>query len=394
MEALRYADFSAELRRRVVAQRIPVSGSIEITRRCPLKCVHCYNNLPLGNLEARSGELTYEEHCRLLDEIAEAGCLWLLYTGGEIFARNDFLDIYTYAKQKGFLITLFTNGTLITEAIADHLAQWRPFAIEITIYGSTPATHDRITGVPGSYQQCMRGIRLLMERHLPLALKTMAITANKHEIWEMKRLVEEDLGLRFRFDATINCRVDCSQSPLAVRLTAPEIVELDLHDPRRIAEWKRFAERFHGPVHSPEQSGEMYHCGGGINSFGIDPYGKMSVCLLSLSDSYDLRAGTFAEGWRTHIPKVRHKKITRQTKCVGCAIKAMCGMCPGHADLEHGAPEEPVDFLCELAHLRACALDIDIPPHGECVYCGKTVGTSWPPVPLEGEACFAIEGRP
>ena len=101
METLRYEDFSLVLHQRVVAQRIPLTGTIEVTRRCPLTCAHCYNNLPMADQGARRSELTYEEHCRILDEITEAGCLWLLYTGGEILARKDFLDIYTYAKRRG-----------------------------------------------------------------------------------------------------------------------------------------------------------------------------------------------------------------------------------------------------------------------------------------------------
>jgi MoaA/NifB/PqqE/SkfB family radical SAM enzyme len=191
METLNYEDFSLGLHQRVVAQRIPLIGTIEVTRRCPLTCAHCYNNLPMADQGARRSELTYDEHCRILDEITEAGCLWLLYTGGAILARKDFLDIYTYAKQKGLIITLFTNGTLITPRVADYLVQWRPFSVEITLYGRTKETYERLTGIPGSYQRCLQGIRLLMERSLPVKLKTVAVTSNKHEIWDMKRFVEE-----------------------------------------------------------------------------------------------------------------------------------------------------------------------------------------------------------
>ena len=95
---------------------MPLQVSIEVTRRCPLECLHCYNNLPMGDLDAKQRELTKEEHFRVLDELVEMGCFWILYTGGEIFARKDFLEIYTYAKKKGFLITLFTNGTIINGA--------------------------------------------------------------------------------------------------------------------------------------------------------------------------------------------------------------------------------------------------------------------------------------
>ena len=369
MEIQKYAEWSLRLHQQVVAQRIPISGSIEVTRRCNQKCVHCYINLPMGDHKARLSELTFDEHCRILDEITEAGCLWLLYTGGEIFVRKDFLDIYAYAKQKGLLITLFTNGTLITPKIANYLVQWRPFSIEITLYGRTKETYERITGTPGSYDRCMQGIRLLMERGLPLKLKTMAITPNKHEVWEMKRFVEEELGLEFKFDAMINPRFDCFQSPLAVRLSPEEVVELDLQYPKRAAEWKRFANQFKGPVHSLEHIDELYHCGGGINSFAIDPNGRLNICVLSQSAPYDLRSGNFWEGWERFLFNVRQKKTTRQTKCVSCEIKAMCGMCPANGELENGDAEIPVDFFCQVAHLRAYALGIPIPPHGNCEYC-------------------------
>jgi MoaA/NifB/PqqE/SkfB family radical SAM enzyme len=161
MDIVSYGEFSQTFHRRTMQRHLPLSGAIEVTRRCPLTCVHCYNNLPMADRDAARSELTLEEHCRILDELADAGCLWLLFTGGEIFARRDFLDIYTHAKKRGFLITLFTNGTLITPRIADYLVTWKPFAIEITLYGATKETYDRLTGVPGSYEKCLRGIHLL-----------------------------------------------------------------------------------------------------------------------------------------------------------------------------------------------------------------------------------------
>ena len=368
LEAQSYRDFSLRLHNRIRSQRVAANASIEVTRRCPLECAHCYNNLPMGDLEAKRGELTYEEHCRILDEMAEAGCLWLLYTGGEIFARKDFLDIYTYAKKKGFIVSLFTNGNLITPKIADYLVEWRPFSIEITLYGRTRETYERLTGIPGSYDRCLRGIDLLRERKLPLALKTVAISINKHEVGEMKKFAQE-LGVHFKFDSMMNPRIDCSQSPLAVRLQPWEIVKMDLEDPERVAEWKKFAARFNGPANPPERSDEVYQCGGGINSFAIDPEGKMTICVLSRMDHYDLRLGSFREGWDHFLHQVRRKKITRVTKCTACEIKALCGMCPATGELENGDPEAPVEFLCHVAHLRAAAMDIPVPPHGDCEYC-------------------------
>ena len=371
---LSYGAFSEAFQGRLAGRRVPLNGTIEVTRRCPLTCLHCYNNLPMNDGEARGRELDYDEHCRLLDELADAGCLWLLYTGGEIFARRDFLDIYTYAKKKGFLITLFTNGTLVTERIADHLVKWRPFAIEITLYGLTKDTYERLTGIPGSYDKCMRGIRVLLERGLPLALKTVAVSTNRHEIPAMQRFVEDELGVKFKFDSMINPRVDCSQSPLDVRLAPEECVALDLADPKRSDEWIQFADQVRHAMEKMPPNDTVYQCGGGVSSFAVDPYGRLSICVLSETHKYDIRAGSLREGWDGFLHQQRVRTITRPTKCVACTLKSVCGMCPANGELENGDPEAPVDWLCQTAHLRAMALDIPITPHGECEYCEGGVG--------------------
>lgn len=368
-----YTDFSLIVHGKAGATRVPVNGTIEVTNRCPLECKHCYNNLPMSDFVARAREMTLEEHKRLLDELADLGCLWLLFSGGEIFARRDFLDIYAYAKRRGFLITLFTNGTLITEKIADFLADMRPFTIEITLYGGTKETYEKLTGIPGSYDRCMRGIDLLLERKLPLKLKTVALSINKHEIPLMRQMAA-DRGCEFTFDAMINPRIDCSASPLAVRLKPSEIVELDLDSPDRVSEWRRLARDHPSPPYVPGKSRPVYECGGGTNSFAVDPYGDLSICVLSHVDRYNVREGNFREGWEEYLLAVRRREITRPTKCTGCGIKSMCGMCAANGELENGDAESPVDFLCQVAHLRAETLDIPVPAHGDCEYCAGGSG--------------------
>jgi radical SAM protein with 4Fe4S-binding SPASM domain len=369
MEQLTYGAFSADLHERQAGQRVPIQVSIEVTRRCPLECLHCYNNLPMGDIEAKQQELTKEEHFRVLDELVEMGCFWILYTGGEIFARKDFLEIYTYAKQKGFLITLFTNGNIITEVIADYLVEWPPFAIEITLYGRTRETYEALTAVPGSYDRCLRGIRLLRERKLPLKLKTVATSINKHEVFAMKQFAEEELGVDFKFDAQINPRIDCSQSPLAVRLTPEEVVALDFHSPERASEYRRLAERDLNRPPNLSHSDTVYSCGGGINAFAINARGEMTICVVSQQDTYDVRSGSVKEGWEHFLLAVRNLKRTRLTKCIGCRIQALCGMCPASAEMENGDKETPVAFLCHTAHLRAAAIGVEIPAHGVCEFC-------------------------
>ncbi len=359
MNSVSYGEFSLSLHNHFAEKRTPLEVSLEVTRRCPLECQHCYNNLPMGDLTARNRELTKEEYAAILSELADMGVLWLLFTGGEIFARKDFLEIYTCAKQKGFLITLFTNGTVINERIADYLRDFPPFGIEITLYGRTQETYETLTGIPGSYQRCLRGIKLLMERGLPLKLKTVGTSINRHEVIGMKEFAEQDLGVEFKFDSLINPRIDCSQAPLGVRLSPEEVVTLDLHWPNIVA---------------PGPRTTVYSCGGGLKSFAIDPYGRMSICVLSQQEGYDIRKGSVREGWDHFLLSVRQRERKQLTKCQSCRIRSVCSMCPANGELENGDHESPVDFLCEVAHLRAMALGFEVPEHGDWVLAVMAAG--------------------
>jgi radical SAM protein with 4Fe4S-binding SPASM domain len=371
MDQLSYGEFSADLHQRQSGQRAPMQVSIEVTRRCPLECQHCYNNLPMGDQEARSREMTTEEHFRMLDELVDMGCFWLLYTGGEIFARKDFLEIYTYAKKKGFLITLFTNGTLITEKIADYLVEWPPFAIEITLYGRTRETYEALTQIPGSYDRCLRGIRLLRERGLPLKLKTVATSINKHEVTAMRQFAEEELGVEFKFDGQINPRIDCSQSPLAVRLTPEEVVALDMSAPRAVSEYRKLVRRDLENPAALAQIDTVYFCGGGMDSFAVNAYGEVGICIISQQETFSIREAGVRQVWEKSLLQLRNRKRTRVSKCIECMIQSLCGMCPANGELENGDRESPVDFLCHVAHLRATAIGVEVPAHGQCEFCAS-----------------------
>ncbi|OGR25482.1 MAG: hypothetical protein A2139_13710 [Desulfobacca sp. RBG_16_60_12] len=345
---MRYSDWSQRLHTQAGKCRIPIHGSVELTARCNLRCVHCFINQPVADRAVREHELSFAEWARLIDEIVAAGCLWLLITGGEPLVRPDFLDIYTYAKKRGLLITLFTNGTLITPEIADHLARWRPFSVEITLYGHTRETYEAVTGVPGSFERCRRGIQLLLERNLPLTLKTMLLTMNASELDSM-RAWAQGLGVDFRHDPMVNARLDGSSQPCGYRLPPEQLVALDLADKKSSQHWR---ERFRDIQYKPVIR-DLFRCGAGWTSFHIGPAGIMSLCITVRQPGVSLSRSSFKAGWEEVLLEARQQQWPEDNPCVTCAWLNICDQCPGWGMLEQGIPGGVVEYVCRTAHLRA-----------------------------------------
>jgi MoaA/NifB/PqqE/SkfB family radical SAM enzyme len=217
------APHAADLRKRFAALRIPVLGSIDLTARCNLNCLHCYQG-GSGRLES---ELSTEEWLSILERVAAAGCLELLVTGGEPLLRGDFEVIYEKAKRLGMLVTVFTNGTLVSPSVLGLFEEFPPLIVEISLYGASDRVYERISGVRGSFRRCLEGIDSLMERGVDVGLKTVLLTKNVRELEEMRGLAR-DRGLPFRIDAAVFPRLNGDRSPLDYRITAEEAVRSEM----------------------------------------------------------------------------------------------------------------------------------------------------------------------
>ncbi len=341
-----YSDFSRRLHDVGVEAGLPLVGGVELTRRCNLRCAHCYVNAPLSET---SGELDAEALENLLAQIAEAGCLWLLLTGGEPLVRTDFPRLYAFAKNKGFLVTLFTNATLVTPDHAKLFRDMKPFKVEVTLYGATADTYERVTRVKGSFRKCIEGVERLASTGAPLCLKTVALSLNRHEAGAIEAMARR-YGATFRFDPMIMGRVDGKEGPRRVRLSAQQVFEMDVSHADRVREWFKVRHRFSG---IPVEGHLVFQCGAGVNAFFVDAEGGLVLCPVARTWRYDLLEGTFREGWERAKRARKEKRRTRPSPCATCHLAAFCGQCPGWGETEHGDPEARVEYLCRIAHLRA-----------------------------------------
>jgi radical SAM protein with 4Fe4S-binding SPASM domain len=353
-----YVEYFSTLDIKLQMQRAPLFAVIELTERCNLRCEHCYIHDPAQDGEVQSRELTTEQWYGVFDELAEAGCLWMTWTGGEILLRSDFVALYSYAKVKGFLITLFTNGTLLTAELVDLLREWYPQCVEITLYGVTAETYEKVTGVRGAFCSSIEAIERLVAAGIPLRLKTVVMTLNKHELPAMYDY-SASLGIDFRHDGVLRPTFR-GKDIRGLRLPAAETVSLDFVRPTAaesfMTAYQMSADAARSnPLYDP---GRLYNCGAGFRSFHIDPYGQLTGCHMVRTPTYGLTTGSFQEGWDGFLADQRSIRITKEFPCLHCELMGLCQRCPAFSELENADPETVVEYACAVAHLRAERLGI------------------------------------
>lgn len=346
----------AEALDRAVVSRAPVAGTLDLTYRCNFRCCHCYVGHLIDQPSATASELTTEQIKDLLSSAVDAGCLFLLLSGGEPLLREDFLEIYTFARRAGLLVTVFTNADLIRPEHIDVFREYPPLMVEVTVYGVTEDTYRRVTGSPGSLLRAQRGIERLVQAGIRVGLKTMILRENAHEIGEIEAFADK-LGLGFRLDPLLIPRLDGGREPLLHSLNLQQAVEIELHNPVRrdhLAQYhKKMVEKG-----SPRglSNDRQYLCGAGLSSFHVDPQGLLRPCLLSRVFSYSVNELGFSGAWDAAKTAVDNATWEDGGRCAGCSVMHLCGYCPGIFLLEETTPACPPEYLCRLGECRLSSI--------------------------------------
>ncbi len=309
---------------------------IELTYRCNLDCVFCYNDL------GRSGRaLVLDDYRRLLDELAELGALHVALTGGEPLAHPDFFAIGAAARERGFVVRVKSNGHALRGRLARRLRdEVDPFLVEISLHGAQGSTHDRQTRVPGSFERLMANLVELCELGLRVQLNSTLTAWNETEIEPMHALADA-LGLPLHVDPEVTPRDDGDRSPLTIAPSAEGIARLVVLQTERAA---RAGGAAAGKAELPTPTGAAVarkHCGAGSSHLTIDPYGEVYPCVQ----------------WRVSVGNV-HERLLREIWAGGTGLDAVrsaegevhdriaalgpvgrsIGFCPGIAHQETGDP--------------------------------------------------------
>jgi len=301
--------------------------------------------------DPKKKELSCKEFSRIIDEIYREGCLWLCLTGGEPLLKEDFLDIYSYAYKKGFILTIFTNATLLNVEIVKYLKRFPPFCIEVTLNGVTKNTYELITKTPDSFEKAMRGIELIRKYKLPLKLKCQMMTLNIDEMPRMRKFYNK-MGNEFRLSTLINPRMNGSSEPCSLRLPVEKLLELNKR--RRVVKDKDEADQCLSK--EANSSDSFFRCPGGTWAFYVNPSGELFFCNSIRKPSWDLHRHPFRRGFYEFFAKIRSAKFKTNSPCRRCRLQSSCQRCPGRAYLETGDMEAPIPYYCELAKNKESAI--------------------------------------
>lgn len=346
-------------------KRIPKNGTFELTVRCNLHCKMClFRHDDKENPELMAKELTAEQWIDMARQAAEAGTMSLLITGGEPMLRPDFCEIWEGIYKQGFVITLYTNATLVTPKVMETLRKYPPHRIGVTIYGTSPETYQKVCGNASAFQKMVTGVHSLLQLPSEIEFRMTIIRENKADAIPIERFVQKEFGTKYSVTMSSiiyrSVRGACTDVD-SCRLSPKELAELDekhiLEMARNEFEGKydlnQFKIKFVRKTEHPEcQTSELslFGCNAGMSQYVISWDGKLLGCQLLGLFSIDTIELGFKNAWEQYPYNV---KLPPENKaCKTCDVLNYCEKCSAFCYAETGKLNGCSEYIYLNAHTQ------------------------------------------
>jgi radical SAM protein with 4Fe4S-binding SPASM domain len=338
-------------------KREPFDGIIyiEVTKKCNLRCIGCYNNSGMQN----RGELTLNKAVEIADALNKIGNPRVIITGGEpLVVRNWEGIVSTFSKR--FSTEIFSNGTLITASIAEKLKEINVAGVKISVDGASAEIHDKLRGVPGSFHRSIIGIKNLQAVGIPVTWQATISKANIHELEDMIKLAEDvgvkyfkasplrsigrakgqELALRAAEELRLTRVLENAKEKSKVRISSGESF-CDINE-----DWRR--NQLNGKLTDIEKKFLPFvrssMCDVGIDRFLFNFKGELRLCPLLSSDEFIIENETGKVSKETlfsnKFSSTFQKPLTEIRACRSCGVKYLCkGSCRGETLAYSGSLE-------------------------------------------------------
>lgn len=344
------------------AQRhVPLGGTFELTPRCNLRCKMCYVRLDPWQMDKIGRERTAQEWISIARDAAAAGTLNLLLTGGEPLMRQDFDEMYSAFSEMGFIITLNTNAALLTPQLLELFKRYPPTATNVTLYGASYETYERVCGNGDGFRRTLEGLEMLSEVSTVLEIRTTFIKDNMHELKEIREIAKR-YTKRFAINTAVNKAVRGAESKAEnCRMTPSQIFDLIEKNEEYYMEPNIIYETpqadMDAEMHTvPKDYGfslppRVITCLAAKSMYWITWDGKMIPCG-SFSSPFTL---PFEEGFKQAWDKLPSlfDNVSVPPECSRCEFAdGKCQNCPASLQAETGSFDKVSDYLCAVARER------------------------------------------
>ena len=340
----------------------------DITKKCNLRCKHCYNADKYFNSNASDfsfrNELNLDEGKKVIDKIHEQGFTVIHFLGGEPLASENIFELIKYAKNYGMEVSLNSNATLLDEAIQDKLIELKVDRFSASIDGATATTNDAIRG-NGVFEKVCNNMKSLNKKivqknsTMQTSIVSVLTKANQHELFMLPKLVSE-LGCKllvlsafiesgngksnintYQVEENYSAMLDEIEKLVSNQLLLTDIsLQLDLRP--LVAEYLK--NKYNAPViHNPMND----LCPAGEDLLYLEADGLLHPCLVYRMDSgkkaiasgeliyqetslleNDFEKIISNNYWTTFIQKKNNFNKSNIDTCKNCQYSSICTPCP------------------------------------------------------------------
>ena len=325
---------------------IPLIISWNVTRKCNLKCSHCYINAASGEY---NDELNTEESKRLIDQISEVSRPLLILSGGEPLLRKDVFELIQYGTQKGLRMGLGSNGALIDNDVAKKLKEAGIKTVSISLDSHVPEHHDEFRGVKGSWQKAVNAIKALRDNDVLVQVNTTLTQQNYSEIDDIMSLAEklgvENFHLFFLVPTGRGTKIADITPAMYENMIKTTFAKTARHKlnvrPSCAPQFMRIAKDMNLDMRQ-----WIRGCIAGLYYCRVYPNGEITPCPYLPVKLGNIREKSFKDIWfNSDIFKALRDFNTLKGKCGACEYRSLCGGCRARA---YGLSSDFIDYCGDL----------------------------------------------
>ncbi len=371
------------LYKKAAMTRTPISLSFELTPVCNMACRMCYVRMDRKTQESIAPLRTAEEWLSLAKEAREKGLLYLLLTGGEPFLYPELRKLLEGLHELGLVISINTNGTMIDEQTVEWLRHTPPSRLNITLYGSSDKTYERLCGKADGFTRVTHAIHILREAGMQVKINVSVTPWNADDLDEIFSFCKrENLLITPTSYMFPPLRRDSASFGRNNRFTPEDAAYWSARIISLLNGEKEYLQRFDSgkltslPCESLEEcerncegEGDGIRCRAGKCTGWVTWEGRLLMCGMIPDESAPrVFEGDFAEAWER---VVRQANVIRlPAACRDCSIKEECKACAAMVYTESGDYAKVPDYRCRMAHAfpaQAAKLAEEIRSKGDSV---------------------------